>query len=190
MWILILEAFHFGTPFPFLHFCSKKLKCVLEGKGKSIGTVFISRNLKSFIKLRNLYIELTLIIFPEKRIPIYVSCGIIFAFCMIPEGDGGETCWPRSFFGNIERIPSLDKEVEELRSSALKINLHLLYVIQGASVAYYVSRMFGVFSYLWVLAWIPIYGYQNIPFVAYHKFRYMIWRFRFQSQNIPFCLVS
>ena len=52
------------------------------------------------------------------------------------------------FFGNIERIPSLDKEVEELRSSALKINLHLLYVIQGASVAYYVSRMFGVFSYL------------------------------------------
>jgi len=67
------------------------MKCVLEGKGKSIGTVFISRN-KSSIKLRNLYIELTLIIFPEKRIPIYVSCGIIFAVCMIPEGDGGETC--------------------------------------------------------------------------------------------------
>jgi hypothetical protein len=68
------------------------MECVLEGKRKSIGTIFISRYLKSFIKLRNLYIELTLFIFPEKRIPIYVSCGIIFAVCMIPEADGGETC--------------------------------------------------------------------------------------------------
>jgi len=87
-----LEPFHFGTPFLFLHFFRKNEVCSSRRKRKSIGTVFISRNLKSFIKLRNLYIELTLIIFPEKRIPIYVSCGIIFAVCMIPEGDGGETC--------------------------------------------------------------------------------------------------
>jgi hypothetical protein len=89
---------------------------------------------------------------------------------MIPEGDGGEIYFWQYLKDSFSWQRSRGTQILRPKNQFTPT----IWYSRGFCSILCFKDVWCLFLFV-VLAWIPIYGYLYIPFVAYHKFKYMIW---------------